>query len=439
MAGKERYIHTKQGKLPINLLAIVVGSSGLSHKTVILKRSKKLMERVTGLLNDDIARRYGADDYDDYREKEREWNFIRATKHAGRYSDKERALQEKIDSIKFNKVDLIAPDSFSTEGLIMHLSLQPQGIIFGDEFTSVFKDASEKTYLKSAMEFISRLFDCDLPKRVTTSRGLENPDESYVNFVSATTYYLLTLMNEAFFIQGTGNRVIWTLDDLALKEEIDLEDINAATGYFYGQEDEDKEEKEIVRLAGELLKIRELPEGIIIGNFDAGINLWRYAVEKKNEALRIAKKDILNKDSNLYARLGELAMRLTAIHCVGRYAKYPRDELPQILEFNEEDTNWAKAKMERHLNHYMKMLEIWARVKDTRTYSYKADQDRVLLIIQKFEKEDERLTVSKLAQQTGWLNADCLVLLDTMVANEVIEPQQYKAKNGRIVTYYKTK
>ena len=45
------------------------------------------------------------------------------------------------------------------------------------------------------------------------ARGTEAVTDVYVNFLSATTFYLVKLMkDDSFFLQGTGCRILWDVD-----------------------------------------------------------------------------------------------------------------------------------------------------------------------------------------------------------------------------------
>ena len=133
------------------------------------------------------------------------------------------------------------------------MSDKPVGIIVGDEYTKTFKGANTKAYLSDNMEDLSRLADCDLGKVGTISRGVEYPEHAYVSFASASTYYMLTLMGDEFFIQGTGNRILWIVDEK--REEVDVEKEALKAEFFWSIEDEASFLQLLDNLVGKLANI----------------------------------------------------------------------------------------------------------------------------------------------------------------------------------------
>jgi len=343
-------------------------------------------------------------------------------------------MKTQLDIMKRRMVDYLAPQRFTSEFLVTWLNEHPQGAIISDEFTKMFKGARTKDYLAETMEDLSRLYDCDVEKVGTQTRGVEYPKNAYISFCSATTYYLLTLMTDDFFIQGTGNRVMWILDDT--KEKVDVEKEAISAGFFWGIEEDQEFRQQLEHLANKLLNIRLLPEGVVQLSFNASVMLDRYRLMKYNDAVDLFSEDLLNKDANFIARLAQNAMKLALIHCVGRYAwEYDQDDPPRSMEIGEQDARWAIEKMERHLKHYNKMRTIAARVRKTTTRSFKDDQTRVIYTIQRLEGKGEKVTKTKIMQSTGWLKDDCQAILDAMLATKQI--RMYTGMSGRTkVTYY---
>jgi len=61
-----------------------------------------------------------------------------------------------------------------------------------------------------SMEFLSELYDGNYQKRYTITHGLQEVPQMYVTLLSATTTHWLKEMDAKFFIQGTGNRFMYT-------------------------------------------------------------------------------------------------------------------------------------------------------------------------------------------------------------------------------------
>ncbi len=412
LAGKNRYMVNNLGKVRANLFFIIVGASGLSMKSVpLMKVARPILKKLTKAVNDDVLKDAGI----------KEEEFL-ARKMANNKADaKERGKDEWkkekawLDELEKSMVDFVTPTSFTSELLTTFLSKHPQGLICGDEYTKMFKGTLKKDYLTDNMEDLSRMYDCDMEKKGTQTRGIENPEDAYVSFTSATTYYLLTIMTDDFFLQGTGNRILWILD-----EELYPMDIEKEEGKFFWDLNRETEfNNKMDELVIKLMNVRYLPEGIIMPNYAAGIMLDRYRIEMYNEAVKKFNEDILNKDANLISRLAQNSMKLALAHAIGRYAVDDRGTYHDVtqLEIVEEDAKWAIEKTRKHYEYYKRMWEVASTIKIGTMKNYKADQERVLFIMDKIESQGKHMTTANLRKHTGWDKAECQKLLDTMVSN----------------------
>ena len=259
----------------------------------------------------------------------------------------------------------------------------------------------------------------------------------FVSFVSATTYYLLILMDENFFRQGTGNRILWILDGekKLLDEDVEL----AKADFFWGIKREAEFKAEQEDIVNKLLVIRDLPLGAVELEAGASIDLDRYRVRKYNQAVALNIEDNLDTESSIVVRLAQNAMKLALIHCQGRYAVGQGEFIDvlgqQRMEINEVDVAWAIGKTDRHFEHYLKMHDLSKGFVDTTTRSYKNDWERVLWIIDKVETKGKRLTANVLRQHTGWSKEDCGKRLDEMQSMGYIKFENTLAR-GKKVTYW---
>ena len=416
-------------------MCIYLGGSGIAFKTVPLKKYvRPIIAGLTKLTNEEVAKSYnmGLDEYEDR---------VRASKQALTHERKtkewrtERAL---LNRIKYHMVDYLALERFTTEKLTNWLVEYPQGMIVGDEFSKTFKGVKNKEYLSDNMEDLSRLADCDLGKVGTISRGVEYPEHAYVSFVSASTYYMLTLMGDDFFIQGTGNRILWIVDEK--REEVDIEKEVLLAKFFWNPEDEVSFRHLLDNLVGKLANIRKLPEGVVMLTFDASIELDRYRLQKYNEAVRISNINPLDKDGNLIARLAQSAMRLAGIHCIGRYAwEYDPEDPISKMEISKEDAQWAIAKAERHYNHYKRMYDLVPAIKRSLTKNYTNDHEQILYLLPKIDEEGNKTTFAQIMRKTGWKTKDTQEILEAMVVTgKLTMYNEIKAgKKKQLITLYK--
>lgn len=196
--GKDIEIHTQIGKLNTNLFFLCIGPSGLAQKTNPLKYYA--LPTLT---------RYGEE----------------------------------------TQLEPILPSRFSVEGMIEYLSTtQSVGIIIRDEFSSVFKDKG-KSYIADILEFFSELYDGLLQKRYTRKAKLEHTANVCVSLLGATPPYVFTLMDLNFFVQGTGNRILYILTKATDPEKTDRR-------FFWGK-DQYTVDEELENYVQRLVKFRK--------------------------------------------------------------------------------------------------------------------------------------------------------------------------------------
>lgn len=422
--GDDKYIWNKLGKLRANGMSIIVGASGVSFKTVAIKHSRILLKRIMEILNDTICRDFGFSSYKNYVDSKKFHEMNKPFRRKGRPTNEEKEEYTKwekdgwnINNVDHRLVDYEGPTKFTSEGLSIFLQRFPQIIILGDEYTKLFKGASKKDFLTDNMEDLSRLFDCESDKYATASRGIDYPEDAYVCFTSATTTYLFKLMNEDFFLQGTGNRIKWIFDDLEDRQLVDVEKEVMKTEFFWVPHDEDEYYRRLNELAQKLISIRDLPSGVMLFDEDSSIILDRYRLECYNKALVKIQKNLFDIDANLMSRLAENAIKLAMIHCVGRTINSLEEgEHIGRLFIKNVDALWAVQKMDRHLEHFTKMMAESIKHRKGAIRIYKIDQERVLSEIE----GNQTLTVSKLSATTGWSSEDTLKLVAQMVKNKQI-------------------
>lgn len=305
---------TKIGPLSLNVWNLMIGPSGLAYKsTPILYFVYPTLAAVTGLINKPI----------------------------------------------------IMPGRFSVEGMIEYLSMKhkkgkrtgdpmhDEGIIVRDEFTSLFKAVYSKGYLADAMEFLSELYDGTMQKRYTRKMKLEQSEHVYICLLAATTPYLFSVMERNFFIQGTGNRVLFTMFEPVKLPVIDAEDF-----FISGSDYRERVKGAEVyarRLAGmydsKLRYIFPLPQ--------AG-DIWaRYKTEKDKEAAERYRADAQDLQYSYIQRLPETTLKLAGLATVSRAQKTIQKLREDTLMIREDDMRWAIVKTERHLDYFRELLDKW--------------------------------------------------------------------------------
>ena len=438
MIGYDRFISNAYGKLRANIFVIYVGASGLSFKTVPLKNVvRPILKKLNDGINESILYSFGFTN-EQYTEMHDEYKYM-SSREKG--SARGREIKKELDMLSEAMVDLYVPTTFTTEFMISHLSKHSWGLIPSDEYTQMFKGVNKKDYLSGVMEMLSRLYDCDLDKSGTISRGVEYPENTYVSFVSATTYYLLTLMTDDFFIQGTGNRILWIVDD-EVQKVVDIEGELLKGNFLWNVGEDLTFDERLNYFTGMLMRIRQLPEGVVSFTPNAAIKMDAYRIAKFNQAADHFLKDVLDKDANLIARLAQNAMKLALIHCVGRYVSddlflYENGDRKRISEIviDVEDVVWAIEQQEMHLEFYRRLKKIASRVMGTQTRNYIIDQERIYYWIDHYSSRGEGLTRPRLRAHTGWSVRDTNDILATMMENQQIDLQESTNLRGRRATY----
>lgn len=242
-------------------------------------------------------------------------------------------------------LDLILPSRSSVEGMIKYLGdgkdndlPRHVGVIIRDEFSGLFKQLRKADWQSDGMEFISEMYDGTFQKRVTTSHGLHTVDDLYANLITATTPYFLSHLDANFFIQGTGNRFLYSFHSI---EDYQIENVNYEE-YFsrdWGNKRDSEIEKHVSRLVGIYNKgIRDL---YVVGD---GGQLWaEYKKQCDTEWKNKSVDDQAGWEHHPIRRYPELALKLSGIYCISSFI----DTIPRM---SIEDFIITPKHMQRAIN-----------------------------------------------------------------------------------------
>ncbi|MGA2681904.1 MAG: hypothetical protein ABSF44_08910 [Candidatus Bathyarchaeia archaeon] len=170
IALKNLHFEDEMGELYANLDIIYIGKSGLACKTPIIKRMREV-------IND--------------------W-------------DKEMAAPVKFTTQGFTEYATGRQRKKGEEG--EPIPPHDAGIIIRDEMSRLFKETTIKT-MSDTLEFLSELDDCYIESYRTRTYGLEGGKFYYLVLFSASTETFLAKMEDEFFMQGLGNKILWVCDD----------------------------------------------------------------------------------------------------------------------------------------------------------------------------------------------------------------------------------
>jgi hypothetical protein len=294
----------------------------------------------------------------------------------------------------------ILPNRFSVEGFISYLKDHPCGLIIRDEFSSMFKDTS-KSYLGDVLEFLSELYDGTIQKRATKKGGIEDNVNVNVSLIGATTPYLFQIMEISFFVQGTGNRILYFWND-----PVPQNDKNFTLP-----------DSSIIEREQDMQEFQERLERIdmILGS-NHWIGLFTEASEKKiidfrNEMREISLKALNDRrdiDQLYYIRLAEMMIKLATIKAFSSresiIQKMADDEniKRKFFPVAEKDVDWAISRIRKHIEYFKRINEEWRLT--PRKKPLMSDEEQLNFCLKKLEIAGEKgLTTTEWYKSTGWL------------------------------------
>jgi len=324
------------------------------------------------------------------------------------------SLTQKIEK------PLIMPSRFSVEGMIEYLSMvhtkgvksgQPkhnEGCIIRDEFSSMFKDYSSKSYLADVMEFLSELYDGTMQKRFTRKTKLEKTQKIYITMLAATTPYLFSIMERNFFVQGTGNRILYVLHEPKDLPVIDPED------FFIDGEKQRVKEGKIEYFANKLAELYKCSIRYIWPDEEAG-KLWSdYKMRMDREAARRYKENPQDLEYTYMQRLPEMCLKLAGLYAISRsYEKIGKTKLDSMV-IRSVDMKIALRKIESYHNHFLRMLEKW--VITPRAKAVETEERNLVYVLNPIrENPDKLLTQREILNRTDFSYDKLVKLLGTLI------------------------
>ena len=336
---------------------------------------------------------------------------------------------------------IIMPSKFSVEGMIEYLSKREQGryvhnegCIVRDEFTTLFKESRNKQYQADIMEFLSELYDCTVQKRYTRKAKLEEVSKVYITLLAATTPYLFDIMERDFFIQGTGNRILYTIFEPKRPKRLDPDD------FFVTREREMERERRLSEFAGRLARVY-LSNLRCVFPMDEAKQLWcDWQYKLNSEALKRYHRNRMDVIYTYVQRVPTYALKLAALSAISRsYVTIPKLRGDTIMCM-EQDMEWAIAKAERHIKHFYALLEAWEVMpEESKPEVHERELRRLLRFIK--NSPDKMLTQRELLKLSGMVKSNRFYeLISTLVSRGEIEvltdaevvalPESVKKRHG---------
>jgi len=376
------HIMTKIGRLHPNLFFLVIGPSGLAYKTAPIKYY---------------------------------------------------AMPTLIKYGELTDTKPLIPSRFSVEGLIEYLStMQSSGVIIRDEFSSIFKD-TRKQYIADVLEFLSELYDCTIQKRFTRKAKLEETLDVCVSLMSATTPYIFSLMDPSFFVQGTGNRILYIWSKVEKLQKTDK-------WFFLSGHRSRQKEEQLGAFAQRLAELRKTidKKGVLQPIFYQAEDMVAFRDEMQLKTKELYEKDPQGIEHIYLARMAEMAIKLAAIKGVSRMEetlhKIPATEYP----VSKEDVTWAINKVKTHINYFYEIKDNWSTFAQRKpVLTDEALLDYLLSIIKTHGGEimhSQLLKLSKLSRKQFQLLMNTLIERKQIVAYEKTD---YESKGGPKPVFYK--
>jgi len=376
---RDVYIVTKKGPLRLNLFFMVIGPSGLADKTVSMDHAIELLNCFKNQTNRDV----------------------------------------------------VMPSRHTVEGLMKYMDekiegtneyANTSGIIFRDEVTSLFKEIKNKSFAADEQEFLCELYDGKIQKRYTVKHKLQGYKNVYLNFISATTPNIFKVITVGFFTQGLGNRFMFTFDEYRDPIDVDSDDF-LSNPYVYFEQNHDL----FVEYATRLTDISVKCPRTVIGFEDtAAEKITKYYNEKRKIAAERFKNNKFDIEYSYIVRLPEFALKLAALHCIS-FNEESLDIIPQLI-IRDLNVNWAIKKVEKHYEHYKRMLSVW---NSTTTEEMPTSDESYKRVF--FSKLEENQPIGKTAlrNELNWHNQKLSKIFSSLI-NTLCEQDEIKIeKNGK--------
>jgi hypothetical protein len=276
--------------------------------------------------------------------------------------DKVRELSGNLD------LNFKLPSSFTPESMTLWFSggtlgkkeiesHQHQGIIIRDEISRMFKETTGKGYNVQLQEFMSEMFDGYIDGRFTISHGESKVvKDCYVSFIGATTPYLYNVLEQEIFIQGLGSRILWetfrTEHRDYKEEEIIVNNVKNI-----------RKEEFITKYAKILTKISQFKSiNINVGSPEISTSFVNIRNKYDRKALEFNLKDKNSLEALYISKAFVKLWKLASLHVVSRncynFINQNKDS-EIVLEFNQDDINWAEERIDGHINKFIYMLNEW--------------------------------------------------------------------------------
>ena len=417
--GDKYYTETEYGTLYSQIMYLMISPSGLGFKSAMLDKATDTITVLMDKMNKQTLLKYDYTNKEAYLEDKDNLKDMK--------KEDAKKLSKKIRKMEKEIVDLIAPDTFTSEALISYLTKHPVGLIKADEFSRMYKSES-KNYSNNTFEILSKVYDGEMPKVATISRGIETQDKVNVSLMAGTTPFILYLLDMPFFQQGIGNRFLWVLE---LEKDLTTEEKNS--GYLFNMKSIIDKEEYREQIVNKLYTITQMEKKFVSFNAEAHFRVIGEKVRLQNEATKIFNAEYTDVKASYLVRMMQNVLKIALLHYIGRINA---DQVePQDNEINIDDVIYALDVVNSSYNDYIQMFIKFKELRNSKNVKSYADEFETLVeVIKAF---GGICSISDIRRKKGWDSETITKIANQLVLDDILEIVNKKGKNGRDYIYYK--
>lgn len=227
--------------------------------------------------------------------------------------------------------------------------------------------------------------------------------------INYTTFYILRILNDDFFVSGTGAKFVWNVEDKAIESDDngDLFDTDARR--------EKAREDGLDNFAEELYKTYQTECGgnalgmnRIVPSSEAAEILTKYHQETRREAVKKFNSDVLDPSVGVISKIAVTADRFAALHSVGCGKKL----------LDGYDAEWGVAKAKHSLESYFKLQELKLKLPTEDTEKVKDDISRLTRTLKKYGGET---TIGVIERSNKWLEDKAKKIVSSAKEMEIVD------------------
>lgn len=346
---------------------------------------------------------------------------------------KSPTVNRVVDAIRSFDANIIGPSRFTPEGLVKYVTgakakkdskgeTVDEGeeghrnfVIINDELSRILADR-KREHMSGNDETMSEVWDGYLPPYRTVGRGKEGGVHVYASLLGASSYWFLTLLDEYFFMQGLGNRILWV--DEEVKPPKFGED------FFYGG-GEDKEWEELKSFTVESLQsVRKYCRTVLMPFNDE----WReWGNKLRNDVF--SRGMMASRDEEY--RVKQILNSLKLAMCYAA-STFSYNEGNETLLVSKENLGRAVEDTEKYVDMWRSLMKKWEK-HPTGSVGKAVEEDQDL--IERFIREagSNGIVKSKLtfAVHNRMVVKRLNELLDVLESSHLIKIEERKGQTGR--------